>query len=144
MPPSNPSQSDEPVRYGAVAVVVRDGQLLVIRRSAAVVAPRAYCFPGGGINAGESEAEALVREIQEELSVAVRPLRRVWQSVTPWKVALSWWLAELAHDAALVANPLEVESMHWYTPDEMLALPELLASNRDFLAALAAGEIDLR
>jgi len=138
---------DEPLpqarRRGAVAVIVRDGRLLVIRRSKLVVAPGAFCFPGGGIEEGESEPEALVREIQEELGVEVTPVRRVWHSVTPWSVELAWWLAELAPAAELALNPLEVESVHWYTADEMLALPGLLESNLAFLAALAAGEISV-
>jgi hypothetical protein len=36
-----------------------------------------------------------------------------------------------------------VESIHWHTQAEMAALPGLLESNRLFLEALAAGEIEL-
>jgi 8-oxo-dGTP diphosphatase len=82
-------------RRGAVAVVVRDSRFLVIRRSAQVIAPGAFCFPGGGIEADESEERALVREFQEELGAAIRPLRRVWKSITRWQVELAWWLGEL-------------------------------------------------
>ena len=130
-------------RRGAVAVVVRDSRLLVIRRSRFVVAPRTFCFPGGAIEGGESEREALVREMREELGVTVVPERRIWQSVTPWHVQLAWWLSRLEPDAQLVPNPAEVESFHWYTPEEMTGLPELLESNRHFLAALESGKVDL-
>ena len=131
-------------RRGAVAVI-RDGErLLVIRRSQSVVAPGAFCFPGGGIEAGESEEEALVRELREELNVDVLPLRRIWQSVTPWRVELAWWLGALSPGAALRSSPAEVESFHWQTLEEMAALPELLESNRHFLAAVARGEISLQ
>ncbi|MFZ1936878.1 MAG: NUDIX domain-containing protein [Thermoguttaceae bacterium] len=124
---------DDPGRRGVVGVAVRDGRMLVIRRSRSVVAPLVYCFPGGGIEAGESEEEALVREFGEEIGVAVRPVRRLWQCVTAWKVELSWWLVEIAPDAAPIPNPAEVESIHWYTPGEMSQLPDLLQSNREFL-----------
>lgn len=124
-------------------MIVRSGRFLVIRRSRWVVAPRAFCFPGGGIRPEESEQEALVRELREELAATVRPLRRIWQSVTPWDVQLSWWLAGLEADAPLVPNPAEVESVHWLTPGEMARLPELLESNRHFLEALDSGEIEL-
>jgi 8-oxo-dGTP pyrophosphatase MutT (NUDIX family) len=130
-------------RRGAVAVVVRDDRLLVIRRSAEVVAPRAFCFPGGAIEPGEVEEQALVRELAEELGVLVSPVRRVWQSVTPWNVELAWWLSHLPPEALLRPDPAEVESVHWFTPAEMLALSDLLESNRQFLARLEAGEIML-
>ena len=130
-------------RQGAVAVVVRDGRFLVIRRSAAVVAPGAYCFPGGGIQAGETEEQALVREFREELGAAIVPVRRVWRSTTRWQVELAWWLGELAVEGELEINPAEVDSVHWLAPDEMLALAELLESNRAFLKALSEGEIVL-
>jgi 8-oxo-dGTP pyrophosphatase MutT (NUDIX family) len=124
-----------------VAVVVREGRFLVIRRSQHVVAPGAFCFPGGGIEPGETEEAALVRELREELDVVVRPIRRVWRSVTPWNVALAWWLGELLGEPA--CNPAEVASFHWHAPHELAALPELLESNHHFLAALARGEIVL-
>jgi 8-oxo-dGTP diphosphatase len=128
---------------GAVAVVVRDRRFLVIRRSAQVVAPGALCFPGGGMDECESDAEALVREFREELNADILPLRRLWRSVTPWQVELHWWLAHLEEGAQLQANPAEVESIYWLTADEMLAHEQLLESNRQFLAAVASGEIGL-
>lgn len=134
---------DDPGRRGAVAVVVRDGRMLVIRRSRSVVAPLAYCFPGGGIEGDESEEEALIREFQEEIAVNLRPLRRLWQSVTPWKVHLVWWLGQLDDDAVPIPNPAEVESIHWFTPAEMLELPGLLESNREFLELVQQGKIQL-
>ena len=141
--PMLPAGQSPVIRRGVVAVVSRGGRLLVIRRSAEVVAPGAMCFPGGGIEAGESEIDALVREVREELGVAVVPLRRLHQSVTPWNVDLAWWSARLDPGTPLVLNAAEVESVHWLTPDEILAAPELLASNRDFLHAILRGEIVL-
>ncbi len=117
--------------------------MLVIRRSRYVEAPRTYCFPGGAIESGESEPMALVRELREELGAAIRPVRRVWQSVTPWGVALAWWQCDLEPTPPLMPNPNEVESIHWLTPDEMTGLAGLLESNHDFLDALAAGAIRL-
>ena len=135
--------NDAPRRRGAVGVIVREGALLVIRRSQRVVAPGAFCFPGGGIEPGETEPQALVRELQEELQVTVRPLRRIWRSVTPWQVELAWWQAELPPEAVPSAAPAEVESIHWYTPAELAELPGLLKSNHHFLAALKRKEIFL-
>jgi len=132
---------DDPGRRGAVAVVVRDGRMLVIRRARTVVAPLVYCFPGGGIEGDESEEQALIREFREEVGVILRPVRRLWRCVTSWKVELAWWLGELAPDAIPVANPIEVDSIHWFTPEEMARLPDLLESNREFLQRVERGAI---
>lgn len=120
---------------GVVAVILRSERFLVIRRSQFVRAPGQFCFPGGGILAGEEETAALIRELQEELNVLVQPVKRLWTSVTPWGVSLAWWLAELPEERMPNPNPQEVESVHWLSSEEMLALPDLLESNRDFLAA---------
>ncbi len=138
-----PEDRDNTGRRGVVAVIRNHDRLLVIRRSQSVVAPGAYCFPGGAIESGETEEQALVREIAEELGACVRPLRRIWTNTTPWNVELTWWLAEAEHDCVYRPNPAEVDSIHWLTTTEMSELPELLASNRHFLGAIASGEIVL-
>ena len=130
-----------PLRRGVVAVVLQGDRFLVIRRSQFVRAPGRYCFPGGGIELNEAEEAALIRELREELSVSVRPLCRLGDSVTSWGVSLSWWYTELSPAATLMPDPQEVESVHWLTSAEMLGLPELLESNRDFLAAHTAESI---
>lgn len=143
--PTSPLQnaSSTPHRRGAVAVVRNDQRFLIIRRSRHVVAPRAYCFPGGGIEPGETESQALVRELQEELNVTVRAERRLWTSVTPWNVQLSWWLTQIPEGQPFKPEPQEVESVHWCTIAEMRALPGLLTSNHQFLDAIQRGEIRL-
>ena len=134
---------DDPGRRGAVAIILREERMLVIRRSQSVVAPLTYCFPGGGIEEGESEEAALIREIREEIGVEVRPVRRLWHCVTAWKVELAWWLADLDQAARPIPSPAEVASIPWYTPAEMAQLPALLASNRVFLELIERGQISL-
>ncbi len=134
---------DDPGRRGVVGVAVRDGRFLVIRRAKDVVAPGMYCFPGGGIEDGENESQALAREFGEEIGCEAVPLRRIWQCVTAWKVSLSWWQVRLPVDAVFRPNAAEVESIEWMSLEEMQQLPDLLPSNHDFLAAIAQGEIRL-
>ena len=134
------AESDsQPPRRGVVAVILRGEQFLVIRRSQHVRAAGMHCFPGGAIEPGESEEEALRRELSEELALTTQPLRRLWQSVTPWNVHLAWWLAGIDVQALPIPNPLEVESFHWLNAAEIRALPNLLASNLEFLEAWERG-----
>ena len=136
------SDSELPVR-GVVAVVVRGQRLLVIRRSQHVRVPGMHCFPGGAIEPGETEAEAARREMLEELALRAEPRQLLWRSVTPWNVELAWWLVEIEAVAAPQPNPHEVESFHWLTPAEIRSLPQLLASNLEFLDAWEIGQFYL-
>jgi 8-oxo-dGTP pyrophosphatase MutT (NUDIX family) len=131
------------LRRGVVGVAARDGRLLVIRRSQWVEAPRAFCFPGGAIEAGESEEDALRREFREELGAEVRAVRPLWRCLTSWSVDLTWWLVEIPENAVLFPHEPEVESFHWLTPAEIHELPQLLESNRQFLEIASAGAFAL-
>ena len=131
------------LRRGVVAVIVRCDRFLVIRRSQHIEAAGAYCFPGGGIEEGESEKAALFRELREELDVRIVPVRRIWRSVTSWHVALAWWTATIEDDAEITPYTPEVETYEWLTAKQMRALPALLQSNRHFLDALECDELSL-
>jgi 8-oxo-dGTP pyrophosphatase MutT (NUDIX family) len=122
---------------------VRGPQLLVIRRSQFVRAPGAYCFPGGGIETGEDEPTALLRELREELSAEGRAVRRLYENQTPSGLSLAWWLTALEPDSPLIPNPREVESWHWLTQAEIRKLPGLLVTNRQFLDACDRAEFVL-
>ena len=130
-----------PVRYGVVGVIAEEGRYLLIRRSQTVLAPGKLCFPGGGIEPGETPQAALVREFQEELGVAIRPIRLDWESLTPWNVHLQWWTAEIEPNQTPVPNPDEVQEILYLTLDEMLAHPDMIVSNRPYLERIYASSI---
>lgn len=58
---------------GAIAVVVRDGQVLLARRRKAPDAGL-WGYPGGHVEAGETALMAAARELREETGVVARPL----------------------------------------------------------------------
>lgn len=130
-------------KRGVVGVITRRERLLIIRRSLTVPAPGKLCLPGGGIESGESEPEALVREMQEELTIDVKPIRLCWRSVTPWGTNLAWWLAHLDPRVTPVANPDEVAEVHWMTKDEIRSARDMLPSLPTFVEAWERGELDL-
>lgn len=57
------------VRQRAAALIQSEGRVLLHR----VVGDAFWALPGGGIESGETAAQALVRELQEELGQPVEP-----------------------------------------------------------------------
>ncbi len=130
-------------KRGVIGVIFRDERLLIIRRSMTVNAPGKLCLPGGGIEQGESEEEALIREMQEEIAVDVEPVRLCHRSVTPWGTRLAWWISEIQDGVEPVANPEEVAEIHWMTPCDIAKARNVLPSLPEFIARWQAGQIDL-
>jgi ADP-ribose pyrophosphatase YjhB (NUDIX family) len=55
------------------AAILRDGKVLIVRR-ARPPAGGLFSLPGGVVEVGETLAEALAREVQEETSLAIEPV----------------------------------------------------------------------
>ncbi|HLV68427.1 MAG TPA: (deoxy)nucleoside triphosphate pyrophosphohydrolase [Polyangiaceae bacterium] len=55
------------------AVIEQNGRYLITQRRAAAVLPLAWEFPGGRVEAGESDNEALRREVRHRIGVDVEP-----------------------------------------------------------------------
>lgn len=60
--------------FRAAAVIVHDGSVLLHR----IEGDPFWSLPGGRVEPGESAAEAVVRELQEELAVQVNVERLLW------------------------------------------------------------------
>jgi 8-oxo-dGTP diphosphatase len=121
------------IQEGVVVVVVRAGRFLMIRRAEGILAGGAWCFVGGGIEPGETQAEAVRREFFEEVGGVVQPFRKIWEYCRgDGKLLLHWWLASLDGEA-LRLNPAEVAECRWCTPEEISRLPDVLGSNTEFL-----------
>jgi 8-oxo-dGTP diphosphatase len=127
------------VKEGVVVVIRDDRRLLIIQRAAHIFAGGAWCFVGGGIEPGETQAEAVAREFTEEVGGAVTPGRKIWEYLRPdGRLRLHWWTAELISDpATLQPNAEEVAALRWAAPDEVARLSGLLESNRRFLQSAA-------
>lgn len=55
------------------AVVERDGRYLITQRRPAAVLPLLWEFPGGRVEDGETDQQALAREVEFRLGVSVIP-----------------------------------------------------------------------
>lgn len=71
---------DRPLVEVAVGVLIRsDGAFLLTSRPTGKAYEGYWEFPGGKLEAGETVAQALARELQEELGITIGP-------ATPWKI----------------------------------------------------------
>lgn len=130
-------------KRGVVGVIFRDARLLVIRRAMTVTAPGKLCLPGGAIERGETEQQALVREMHEELAIGVTPVTLCYRSVTSWGTNLAWWHADVTEAQDPIANPDEVADVYWMSRDDVRHAKDLLPSLPPFLRAWEQGEIEL-
>jgi 8-oxo-dGTP diphosphatase len=122
-------------RVIVAAVIVQDGRVLACERSAPPEVAGRWEFPGGKVEAGETDAQALARECAEELGVRVAVGARVGPDVP------------LAHGRAVLRvftvtllngdepRALEHTAMRWLAADELDSVPWLPA-DRPIVAEL--------
>lgn len=103
------------------AVIEQDNQFLLTRRPAGVHLEGMWEFPGGKIDAGESHADALRRELREELDVDVDVTELIFQTTHQYPdrgVALYFYGCSLKG----VARPLLGQEMRWVRREELASL----------------------
>ncbi|MDH6135021.1 8-oxo-dGTP diphosphatase [Kitasatospora sp. MAA4] len=114
--------------------LIHQGRVLAARRSAPPEVAGRWEFPGGKAEPGESERQALERELREELGVGARALERL---AGEWTVrtglVLRIWAAELLcgdpqpledHSELRWLGPAELDEVDWLEHDREV-LPEV-------------------
>jgi 8-oxo-dGTP diphosphatase len=116
-----------------VGAAVRDaaGRVLAARRET----PPGWEFPGGKVEPGESEREALARELHEELGVAAEIGGRVGPDVP-----MGDWVLRV-YDARADREPVRLEhaELRWLAPDELGSV-DWLPADLPVVAALSTAD----
>jgi mutator protein MutT len=124
--------------HGVVAAILDDAETrwLCVRRSKFVAAPLKVCFPGGGVDEGETPEQALVREIREELGITIEPVEHVWTWDAPdGRLKLLGYLARWTA-GELNPDPHEIAEVLWLADTEVVEHVDAMPTNRAFVAAL--------
>lgn len=85
-------------KRSVAGIAVREGRILVAKRAEGGPIGLRWEFPGGKVEAGESDEAALVREFDEELGIVVQPLRIIGEGSfesSSGRRQLAAWLVEL-------------------------------------------------
>jgi len=111
-----------PKRIVVVAAVIeQDGRFLVARRLAGTHLAGYWEFPGGKVHEGESQEDALCREIAEELNTSIANTRRIFQTEHAYPeriVELHFHRGELTGEP----QPMLGQELRWITREEFDAL----------------------
>jgi 8-oxo-dGTP diphosphatase len=123
------------VRVVAAALWNHAGELLIAQRPAGKPLAGRWEFPGGKLDAGESELDALGRELREELGIEVasaRFLMRVIAAYPEREIELSLWMVEAFSG---IPRALDGQTLKWVAP-AALGAEDILEADRPFIEAL--------
>jgi 8-oxo-dGTP diphosphatase len=123
----------------AGAAIVCDGRVLAARRTQPAEHAGRWEFPGGKVDPGESEADAVVREIREELGCEVEVVRRL-----PGEQPVGVGYTLRVYEADLRAGeptPHEHDAIRWLGPEELHDV-DWLAAELPFVSALRERLLD--
>ena len=107
------------------AALVREGRVLLVHRSPNRRAyPGVWDLPGGHIETGESELEALAREMHEELGVQIAAgsashLCRLNAGRGGESIVLSAWMVADWQGTPTNVAPDEHDAIRWFRPEEL-------------------------
>ncbi len=126
------------------ALIRRNAKLLICQRRKTDSFALQWEFPGGKVRAGETPAEALARELREELGVVARIGRELYRTrhrytELPGELELIFFAAGI--DEQPVRN-LAFEQFLWAEPSTLLQYA-FLPADRELITLLSSGTLRL-
>jgi 8-oxo-dGTP diphosphatase len=109
----------------AVALVDADGRVLIAQRPEGKSMAGLWEFPGGKIEAGESPEDALIRELREELGIAVQeaclaPFTFASHSYPDFQLLMPLYVCRRWEGAP---HPRHHAALKWVRPKDMKDYP---------------------
>lgn len=102
------------------AIIERDGKILLAQRPPHADQPGLWEFAGGKVEHGESQPQALARELEEELAIVARPTRYIashQREVSGRLIHLHvWWIGEFSGEPIAHYH----SELRWCTPSQAL------------------------
>ena len=121
------------------AVLERDGRYLITQRRASAVLPLLWEFPGGKVESGETDAEALKREVMHRLGAEIdcgKLISFVSHPYEHYVVDLFLYECTLKSD---VLEPRAVNAFKWVTSSDFDQYPFTPADEASINKLLGVG-----
>jgi 8-oxo-dGTP diphosphatase len=100
-------------------------------------------FPGGKVELGETDAEALQRECEEELAVKVEVAGELWRTLHDYAdLVVELVLLEAKMPENIQPEPLDAYRLAWVEVEGLSTL-DFCEADRDLVAGLVTGAIPL-
>lgn len=109
----------------ACALIDPDGRVLLAQRPADKAMGGLWEFPGGKMEPGEAPESALIRELREELGIAVKeaclaPFTFASHAYTDFHLLMPLYLCRRWEGTP---QPLEHQALKWVRPKDMASYP---------------------
>src|SRR5690606_8576427 len=102
------------------AVIEEDGRYLITQRNAAAVLPLLWEFPGGRVEAGETDEEALIREVRGRIGVGVRVGEKLAEHNHPYpRYEVHLTMIACTLEPGALPKPVAVNDLRWVTSAEL-------------------------
>jgi 8-oxo-dGTP diphosphatase len=120
----------------AVGILTRGGLVLACQRKKSALYPFQWEFPGGKIEPGESPAQALIRELREELGITATPGKEF--HTQEWDYGDHSYRVYYYIVGRFEGEPVNhvFETIKWVKPEELMGM-EILEGNREVVRMLA-------
>lgn len=136
----NPPKTTMPAHLGANAVITCKGKLLLEKRRDSDI----WGLVGGGVKKHETEAQAMAREVHEELGIRIPKERfrklavygepgriAAYQDGSVWRMVIVVFGLELEEEPEMVISA-ESKDLHFFTKEELKNI-EIVVTHSDIV-----------
>jgi 8-oxo-dGTP diphosphatase len=103
-----------------VAIIEHSNKILLVRRKYNEKGKLHWQFPGGCIEEGENENQAIERELFEETNINCKAVRKIGERIHPnTGRTISYWFCSYISGDAYVKDSKELDAVRWMFPPDV-------------------------